>query len=188
MKEILNTSRFNYIDFMIIDVEGGELSLLKSIDFSFPIFCIIIEAHSWEQEKNKLFGDYLKENGFTFKERQRVKEEVGVPIVTDIHESWQAAKVAEVVDVLQIPAFLCRQTDLLKAAAQTGKIIHVKKAQFALSKDTLKKYTISYLSIIAFIECAIARTCSSLSITFGPAIMKNLDCISSNKVCVIYNF
>lgn len=74
MKEILNTSRFNYIDFMIIDVEGGELSLLKSIDFSFPIFCIIIEAHSWEQEKNKLFGDYLKENGFTFKERQRGNE------------------------------------------------------------------------------------------------------------------
>lgn len=62
---------------------------------------------------------------------KRVKEEVGVPVVTDIHESWQAEKVAQVADVLQIPAFLCRQTDLLKAAAETGKIIHVKKAQFA---------------------------------------------------------
>lgn len=62
---------------------------------------------------------------------KRVKEEVGVPIVTDIHESWQAPVVAEVADVIQIPAFLCRQTDLLKAAAETGKIIHVKKAQFA---------------------------------------------------------
>ena len=62
---------------------------------------------------------------------KRVKEEVGVPIVTDIHESWQAPIVAEVADVIQIPAFLCRQTDLLKAAAETGKIIHVKKAQFA---------------------------------------------------------
>jgi len=62
---------------------------------------------------------------------KRVKEEVGLPIVTDIHESWQAPIVAEVADVIQIPAFLCRQTDLLKAAAETGKIIHVKKAQFA---------------------------------------------------------
>lgn len=62
---------------------------------------------------------------------KRVKEEYGLPIVTDIHEAWQAAEVAKVADVLQIPAFLCRQTDLLKAAAETGKIIHVKKAQFS---------------------------------------------------------
>ena len=74
MKEILKNSKFEYIDFMVIDVEGSELSLLKSIDFNFPIFCIIIEAHSNEQEKNKIFGDYLKENGFTFKERQRGNE------------------------------------------------------------------------------------------------------------------
>jgi 2-dehydro-3-deoxyphosphooctonate aldolase (KDO 8-P synthase) len=62
---------------------------------------------------------------------RRVKEELGVNIVTDIHESWQAPVLAEVVDVIQVPAFLCRQTDLLKAVAQTGKVIHVKKAQFA---------------------------------------------------------
>jgi FkbM family methyltransferase len=74
MKDILHNSKFNYIDFMIIDVEGSELSLLKSIDFKFPIFCIIIEAHSGEQSKNKIFGDYLKDNGFTFKERQRGNE------------------------------------------------------------------------------------------------------------------
>jgi len=61
---------------------------------------------------------------------QRVKEEVGVPVLTDIHESYQAAIVAEVVDVLQIPAFLCRQTDLLLAAAATGKVVNVKKGQF----------------------------------------------------------
>lgn len=61
---------------------------------------------------------------------QRVKEEVGVPVLTDIHESYQAAIVAEVVDVLQIPAFLCRQTDLLLAAAATGKAVNVKKGQF----------------------------------------------------------
>jgi FkbM family methyltransferase len=74
MKNILENSRFKYIDIMIIDVEGSELSLLKSIDFTFPIFCIIIEAHSKEQKKNKIFGDYLKKNGFTFKERQRGNE------------------------------------------------------------------------------------------------------------------
>ena len=74
MKDILSFSDFNYIDFMIIDVEGSEMSLLESIDFSFPIFCIIIEAHSNQQEKNKIFGEYLKKNGFTFKERQRGNE------------------------------------------------------------------------------------------------------------------
>lgn len=61
---------------------------------------------------------------------QRVKEEVGVPVLTDIHESYQAALVAEVVDVLQIPAFLCRQTDLLMAASATGRVVNVKKGQF----------------------------------------------------------
>ena len=60
----------------------------------------------------------------------RIREETGLPIITDIHESWQAPLVAQVVDIIQIPAFLCRQTDLLKAAAETGKIIHVKKGQF----------------------------------------------------------
>ena len=60
----------------------------------------------------------------------RVKEEVGVPIVTDIHEPGQAAPVADVADVLQIPAFLCRQTDLLLAAGATGNVVNVKKGQF----------------------------------------------------------
>ena len=60
----------------------------------------------------------------------QVKEEVGVPVITDIHEPWQADKVAEVADMLQIPAFLCRQTDLLVAAAETGKAVNVKKGQF----------------------------------------------------------
>lgn len=60
----------------------------------------------------------------------QVKDEIGVPVVTDIHEPWQAEKAAEVADVLQIPAFLCRQTDLLVAAAKTGKAVNVKKGQF----------------------------------------------------------
>jgi len=65
----------------------------------------------------------------------RVKKDLGVPIVTDVHESYQCAEVATVVDVLQIPAFLCRQTDLLKAAARTGKAVKVKKGQFMAPED-----------------------------------------------------
>lgn len=65
---------------------------------------------------------------------QRVKSEIEVPITTDIHESWQAKPVASVVDILQIPAYLCRQTDLLLAAA-TGKAVNVKKAQFLAPWD-----------------------------------------------------
>lgn len=66
---------------------------------------------------------------------QKVKDQIGVPVLTDIHESHQAATVAEVADVLQIPAFLCRQTDLLLAAAATGKAINVKKGQFLAPWD-----------------------------------------------------
>lgn len=64
-----------------------------------------------------------------------IKEELGVPVVTDIHESYQAAPAAEVADILQIPAFLCRQTDLLHAAAQTGRVVNVKKGQFLAPDD-----------------------------------------------------
>ena len=61
---------------------------------------------------------------------QDVKVKYGLKLLTDIHESFQAAPAGEVVDVLQIPAFLCRQTDLLVAAARTGKIVNIKKGQF----------------------------------------------------------
>lgn len=66
---------------------------------------------------------------------KKVKDAYGLRICTDIHESWQAEVVSEVADILQIPAFLCRQTDLLIAAARTGKIINVKKAQFLAPWD-----------------------------------------------------
>ncbi len=66
---------------------------------------------------------------------QEVKEKYGLRLLTDIHESHQAAPVGEVVDVIQIPAFLCRQTDLLVAAARTGKTVNIKKAQFLSGKD-----------------------------------------------------
>ncbi len=66
---------------------------------------------------------------------QEVKDAFGVKIITDIHEPWQAAPVAEVADMIQIPAFLCRQTDLLLAAAKTGRMVNVKKAQFLAPWD-----------------------------------------------------
>ena len=64
-----------------------------------------------------------------------IKSRYGLRILTDIHESWQAKPVAEVCDILQIPAFLCRQTDLLVAAAKTGRIVNIKKAQFLSGRD-----------------------------------------------------
>ncbi len=65
----------------------------------------------------------------------QVKAELDVPVITDVHEPWQAEKAAEVVDMLQIPAFLCRQTDLLVASARTGKAVNVKKGQFLAPWD-----------------------------------------------------
>ncbi|MBO6032263.1 MAG: 3-deoxy-8-phosphooctulonate synthase [Prevotella sp.] len=64
-----------------------------------------------------------------------IKAKFGLRILTDIHEAWQAKPVGEVCDVIQIPAFLCRQTDLLIAAAQTGRVVNIKKAQFLSGRD-----------------------------------------------------
>jgi 2-dehydro-3-deoxyphosphooctonate aldolase (KDO 8-P synthase) len=75
---------------------------------------------------------------------RRVKQATGLPVTTDIHESQQAAPAAEVCDLLQIPAFLCRQTDLLLAAAATGRAVNVKKAQFLAPWDM--KHVISKLA------------------------------------------
>lgn len=75
---------------------------------------------------------------------QRVRDELELPTITDIHLPSQAQRVAEVVDILQIPAFLCRQTDLLQAAAKTGRIVNIKKGQFMAPWDmehAVKKVT-----------------------------------------------
>jgi 2-dehydro-3-deoxyphosphooctonate aldolase (KDO 8-P synthase) len=66
---------------------------------------------------------------------RRVKEETGLPVLTDIHEAWQAAPAAKVCDVLQIPAFLSRQTDLLVAAGRTGAVVNIKKGQFVSPQE-----------------------------------------------------
>lgn len=64
-----------------------------------------------------------------------VKAKYGLRLLTDIHEAWQAEPIGQIVDVIQIPAFLCRQTDLLVAAAKTGKTVNIKKAQFLSGRD-----------------------------------------------------
>ena len=75
---------------------------------------------------------------------KKVKQEFGLKIVTDIHEPWQAEPVAEIADIIQIPAFLCRQTDLLVAAAKTGKCLNIKKAQYSAPRDM--KYVIQKIT------------------------------------------
>ena len=80
--------------------------------------------------------------GLGFKEGlrilQKVKNELSIPIITDVHEPYQCKDVAKVADILQIPAFLCRQTDLIKAVAETNKIVHVKKGQFLNAQSMIK--------------------------------------------------
>lgn len=86
---------------------------------------------------NRTSLDSYRGNGIEtgLKILEKVKTQFNLPLTTDIHESYQAAIVGEVVDILQIPAFLCRQTDLLLAAAATGRIVNVKKAQFLSGMD-----------------------------------------------------
>ena len=86
---------------------------------------------------NRTSGDSFRGDGIEegLKILQIVKEKIGVPVLTDIHLPEQAKTVAQVVDVLQIPAFLCRQTDLLLAAGKTGKTVNIKKGQFMAPED-----------------------------------------------------
>ena len=85
---------------------------------------------------------------------RKVRETFGIPVVTDIHSAGEAAMAAEYVDVLQIPAFLCRQTDLLVAAAHTGKIVNIKKGQFLspgamrFAADKVRGTTFGYQDLI----------------------------------------
>lgn len=105
---------------------------LKKIMDKFPEIIFIFKT-SFDKANRSSVSSYRGpgiENGLQI--LQDIKK-MGIPIITDIHESWQAPIVAQVADIIQIPAFLCRQTDLLKAVAETGKIIHIKKAQFASS-------------------------------------------------------
>jgi len=110
---------------------------------------------------------------------RKVKETFGVPVVTDIHESYQAEPVAEVADVLQIPAFLCRQTDLLVAAAKTGKTVNVKKGQFLAPWDMtniVKKLEESGTTKMCLTERGSSFGYNNLIVDFrGLEVMKGLE-------------
>ena len=124
----------------VIESEEHVLFMAKSLKKLFENYDInFIFKVSFDKANRTSLNSY---RGVSFEEGikilKKVKEEVQIPIITDIHESWQAKPVAEVADIIQIPAFLCRQTDLLKAAAETGKIIQIKKGQFC-SADQMHK-------------------------------------------------
>ena len=109
-----------------------------------------------------------------------VKEKYGVPVVTDVHEPQQCAPVSEVADILQIPAFLCRQTDLLLAAAKTGRPVNVKKGQFLAPEDmaaVVKKLESTGNERIMLTDRGTSFGYHNLVVDMrGLAIMRNLGC------------
>ena len=112
-----------------------------------------------------------------------VKAKFGLPVTTDVHESYQCAQVAEVCDALQIPAFLCRQTDLLVAAAKTGKAVNIKKGQFLSPYDM--KYVVSKLREAEAAE--IWQTERGSTFGYGNLVvdMRALAIMAENKTPVI---
>lgn len=115
----------------VIESDEHVMSMAQALKRTFSIFDVhFIFKVSWDKANRTSLNSY---RGVGFQEGCRilaaVKHRFQIPLVTDIHEPWQAKIIGRIVDVIQIPAFLCRQTDLLKAAAETGKIIHIKKGQ-----------------------------------------------------------
>lgn len=104
--------------------------LSKKLDFDFVFKSSFDKAN--RTSVNGFRGPGLEEG---LKMLAQIKKELGLPVLSDVHESEQCKPAAEVLDILQIPAFLCRQTDLLVAAAQTGKCVNVKKGQFLAPRD-----------------------------------------------------
>ncbi|MCA0203798.1 3-deoxy-8-phosphooctulonate synthase [Pararhodobacter sp.] len=120
---------------------------LESLDHARAMCAGILEACAPSGTKLIFKGSYDKANRSSVTTQRglgmekgleilaAIREEFGVPVLTDVHEPWHCTKAAQAVDVLQIPAFLCRQTDLLIAAGETGKAVNVKKGQFLAPWD-----------------------------------------------------
>lgn len=124
----------------VIESEEHTLNIARKLKEIFSNYDVnFIFKVSFDKANRSSLNSY-RGPGFTEGLRilKKIKEELNITIITDIHESWQAKPVGEIVDIIQIPAFLCRQTDLLKAAAETGKIIHVKKGQFCSAEQMHK--------------------------------------------------
>ncbi len=114
-----------------IDICGSMLEITKALEISYIFKASFDKAN--RSSINGARGIGLEKGMETFDEIKKLYE--GIPIVTDVHETFQCAEVAQHVDMLQIPAFLCRQTDLVMAAAKTGKAINIKKGQFLAPED-----------------------------------------------------
>ncbi len=115
----------------------------------------------------------------------KVKSEIGCPILTDIHNEGQCKPAAEVVDVLQIPAFLCRQTDLLKAAADTGKVVKVKKGQFLAPWDMKNVYD----KLVSFNARGIILTDRGTSFGYNTLVsdMRGLEIMAETGAPVFFD-
>ena len=113
-----------------LDLAGKIVDITKRLDIPYVFKASFDKAN--RTSINGARGVGLEKALEIFKE---IKARYGCPVITDVHEPWQCAKVAEVVDMLQIPAFLCRQTDLVVAAAETGKPVNIKKGQFLAPWD-----------------------------------------------------
>lgn len=132
----------------VIESEKHTIFMAHSLKKIFENYNVnFIFKVSFDKANRTSYNSY---RGIEFKESikilKKIKETINIPILTDIHESWQAKPIGEIVDVIQIPAFLCRQTDLLKSAAETNKIIHIKKGQFcsAIQMHAAKEKLIAF--------------------------------------------
>lgn len=121
----------------VIESEEMVLSIAENMKAITDKLCIPYTFKASFDKANRTSIDGFRGPGIEEGIRilKKVKDTYGLPICTDIHEAWQASLAAEVADILQIPAFLCRQTDLLVAAAKTGKCVNIKKAQFLAAWD-----------------------------------------------------
>lgn len=120
-------------------VEGREITLrtaerIRKIAGKYDVALIFKASY---KKANRTSGSSFTGIGMekAFSILQEVKKELGLPVLTDIHSEPEAGMAAEVADVLQIPAFLCRQTELLQAAGRTGKVVNIKKGQFMAPED-----------------------------------------------------
>ena len=110
--------------------------MLADLQKEFPDIRFVFKSSYDKANRSSVHSFRGKGIEYGLKVLEKVKMETGLPVLTDIHETDQAKAVSEVVDIIQIPAFLCRQTDLLLAAARTGKEVNVKKGQFLAPWDT----------------------------------------------------
>jgi len=114
-----------------VDICGAMVEITKQLDIPYVFKASFDKAN--RSSINGARGVGLEQGMETFDEIKKLYPTL--PIVTDVHEVWQCAEVAKHVDMLQIPAFLCRQTDLVVAAAKTGKVVNIKKGQFLAPED-----------------------------------------------------